>query len=185
MTRARFEVTSFLADPFAALRTARRSGSVVELELGGGAGIMTHDRVRSLLGDGRLRANFSDFMRTFGVTSGPFYDWMAVSPLNRDGAEHQRWRALMTRTFTPRSVERLRPFLRAAAHQLIDGFAARGACEFMDEFADAYPSLGLCQHHRPRLQPAGRPAHRRRRRGAGAAPRLHERAGGEAAHRSA
>src|SRR5207247_4216489 len=39
----------------------------------------------------------------------------------------------------------LRPFLRRAAHELIDGFAPRGRCEFMAEFADAYPSLGLCE----------------------------------------
>jgi cytochrome P450 len=70
---------------------------------------------------------------------------MAMSPLNRDGADHLRWRALMSRTFTPRSVERLRPFLRDAAHELIDGFAGGGQCEFMAEFADAYPSLGLCE----------------------------------------
>jgi cytochrome P450 len=70
---------------------------------------------------------------------------MAISPLNRDGKEHQRWRALMSRTFTPRSVERLRPFLRQAAHELIDAFAPRGECEFVAEFADVYPSLGLCE----------------------------------------
>src|SRR5262249_44631653 len=50
-----------------------------------------------------------------------------------------------SKAFTPRSVERLRPFLERAAHELIDGFAARGSCEFMAEFADAYPSLGLCE----------------------------------------
>src|SRR5262249_49294128 len=27
----------------------------------------------------------------------------------------------------------------------IDGFVGRGDCEFMAEFADAYPSLGLCE----------------------------------------
>ncbi|HEY3186569.1 MAG TPA: cytochrome P450, partial [Solirubrobacteraceae bacterium] len=80
-----------------------------------------------------------------GVSSGPFYAWMAISPLNHDGAEHQRWRGLMSRTFTPRRVESLRPFLRAAAHELIDAFASRGTCEFMQEFADPYPSLGLCE----------------------------------------
>ena len=51
----------------------------------------------------------------------------------------------MSRTFTPRSVERLRPFLRDAAHELIDGFADAGRCEFMAAFADVYPSLGLCE----------------------------------------
>lgn len=144
MARHRFELEQFLADPFGSLREAREAGPVVDLALGG-TGIMTHERVRELLADGRLRANFPDFLRVCGVTSGPFYEWMALSPLNRDGKDHQRWRALMSRTFTPRSVERLRPFLRAAAHELIDAFAGRGACEFMGEFADAYPSLGLCE----------------------------------------
>jgi cytochrome P450 len=92
-----------------------------------------------------MRSNFPEFLRAFGITGGPFYEWMSISPLNRDGAEHQRWRTLMSRTFTPRSVERLRPFLHDAAHELIDGFASRGSCEFMGEFADAYPSLGLCE----------------------------------------
>ena len=104
-----------------------------------------YEDMRALLADPRLRSNFPEFLRAFGITGGPFYEWMSISPLNRDGAEHQRWRALMSRTFTPRSVERLRPFLHDAAHELIDGFASRGSCEFMGEFADAYPSLGLCE----------------------------------------
>jgi hypothetical protein len=144
MARFRFDLEQFVADPFGVLRQARTTGAVADLALGG-AGIMRHEPVRELLTDGRLRANFPDFLRVCGVTSGPFYDWMASSPLNRDGKEHQRWRSLMSRTFTPRSVERLRPFLRAAAHELIDAFAARGSCEFVGEFADAYPSLGLCE----------------------------------------
>lgn len=143
MARARFEMADALADPFAALKRARDAGSIVDGE--GGAIVTRHEDMRALLADPRMRANFTDFLRTFGVTGGPFYDWMAVSPLNRDGAEHLRWRALMSRTFTPRNVERLRPFLREAAHERIDGFATRGACEFMAEFADAYPSLGLCE----------------------------------------
>jgi cytochrome P450 len=138
------DTAQFLADPFGTLQRARAAGGVVDLELGG-VGVVHYDQVRSLLADGRLRANFVDFLRRFGVTSGPFYEWMAISPLNHDGAEHQRWRTLMSKTFTPRSVERLRPFLRAAAHELIDAFAAAGGCEFMDAFADPYPSLGLCE----------------------------------------
>lgn len=107
--------------------------------------VLRYEDARTLLADRRLHANFTDFLRSFGIASGPFYDWMAGSPLNREGADHLRWRALMLRTFTPRSVERMRPFLRQAAHGLIDAFAARGACEFVGEFADAYPSLGLCE----------------------------------------
>jgi cytochrome P450 len=143
MARARLEIADALADPFGTLKRARAAGAVVDGE--GGAIVTRHDEMRALLTDARLRASFTDFLRTFGVTQGPFYDWMACSPLNKDGADHLRWRALMSRTFTPRSVERLRPFLRQTAHELIDAFAARGRCDFMAAFADQYPSLGLCE----------------------------------------
>jgi len=127
-----------------ALRRARNAGWLADSD-DGAAVVLTHERVREMAADGRLHSNIVEFLRRMGVTSGPFYDWMAISPLNRDGAEHQRYRAIMSRTFTPRSVERLRPFLERAAHELIDAFAGRGSCEFMAEFADAYPSLGLCE----------------------------------------
>jgi len=145
MTRARGDMSQMMMDPFGTLRALRATGPLVELAETGGVGVMRYEEVRGLLTDGRLRANFTDFLRQFGVTSGPFFDWMAMSPLNHDGPHHLRWRALMSRTFTPRSVERLRPFLGRAAHELIDGFASGGACDFMAAFADAYPSLGLCE----------------------------------------
>jgi len=144
MARAKLELAASLGDPLDELKRARKSGWLADLELGG-VGVLTHDRVRQLLTDGRLRSGFVQFMERMGVTSGPFYEWMSVSPLNLDGADHVRWRQLMSKAFTPRNVERLRPFLRDAAHELIDGFAARGSAEFMAEFADVYPSLGLSE----------------------------------------
>jgi cytochrome P450 len=144
MARPRIELPALVADPLGTLAQARRLGWLADAE-GGAVAALTHDRVRELLADPRLRANFPAFLRAFGIDRGPFYDWMAMSPLNRDGAEHQRWRTLLSRAFTPRSVERLRPFLRDAAHALIDAFAPRGQCDFVAEFADAFPSLGLCE----------------------------------------
>jgi cytochrome P450 len=144
MTRAKLEYEAMLRDPIGELQRARRVGWLGEIDVGG-VGVLTHERVRELLTDERLRSGFVQFMERMGVTSGPFYEWMSISPLNRDGADHVRWRQLMSKAFTPRSVERLRPFLRDAAHELIDGFAARGSAEFMAEFADAYPSLGLSE----------------------------------------
>src|SRR6185503_8935 len=144
MARPKLEFDAMLADPVGELQRARRIGWLGETEVGV-VGVLTHERVRELLTDGRLRSGFVQFMETLGVTSGPFYEWMSISPLNRDGADHVRWRQLMSKAFTPRSVERLRPFLHDAAHELIDGFATRGQAEFMAEFADAYPSLGLSE----------------------------------------
>ncbi len=143
MSRANVELPEFLADPFGVLARARRDGRLADFTPA--VGVIHYADVRELLADPRLRANFTEFLHAFGITSGPFYEWMAMSPLNRDGADHQRWRGVLSRTFTPRRVEQTRPFLRQAAHELIDAFASRGECEFVAEFADAYPSLGLCE----------------------------------------
>ena len=144
MARANLDFAAILADPFKELKRARTVGWLGDSDLGT-VGVLTHDRVRDLLTDPRLQSDFVDFMKSMGVTSGPFFEWMSISPLNRDGADHVRWRQFMSKAFTPRSVERLHPFLKDAAHELIDGFADRGRAEFMAEFADAYPSLGLSE----------------------------------------
>jgi cytochrome P450 len=143
MQRQPIELQELLNDPFGVFERARQGGWLADL--GVSTGVVRYKQVRELLSDPRLRANFTEFLRTFGITSGPFYEWMALSPLNRDGADHLRWRAVLSKTFTPRRVEQIRPFLRDAAHELIDAFAGRGSCEFVGEFADAFPSLGLCE----------------------------------------
>ena len=86
MARAQITMPEFLADPFGSLARARRQGWLADFGLGLGA--VTYGDVRTLLTDARLRASFTDFLRGFGITSGPFHDWMAMSPLNRDGPEH-------------------------------------------------------------------------------------------------
>ncbi|HLK40954.1 MAG TPA: cytochrome P450 [Polyangiaceae bacterium] len=145
MARAQVDLGQLLVEPFDVLRRLRTEGPLADVVDSGMVAVLRYEDARAALADRRFHANFVDFLTSFGVISGPFFDWMAGSPLNRDGAEHHRWRALMNRTFTPRSVERLRPFLQQAAHGLIDAFAARGQCEFVREFSDVFPSLGLSE----------------------------------------
>jgi cytochrome P450 len=130
-------------DPDASLARAREAGPVAMSEMG--PVVVRHDAVRATLQSDRLRPSFSRFLEQFGVSSGPFYDWMKASPLDMEGDAHRRWRQLVMKTFTPKSVEKLRPFLRAEAYRLIDGFADAGRVEFMDAFARKLPSLGLCE----------------------------------------
>jgi hypothetical protein len=136
-------IADFAADPEAALLRVRGQGALVPTDFGWM--VIEHDALRAVLSDERLEPNFSALLEQFGITSGPFYDWMSMSPLDMDGEEHRRWRKLMQKTFTPRSVERLRPFLRTKSHELIDAFAAEGRCEFVDAFARKLPSFGLCE----------------------------------------
>jgi cytochrome P450 len=70
---------------------------------------------------------------------------MSGSSLDMEAEEHRVWRQLMSRAFTSRSVERLRPFLAEEAHRLIDAFLPLGECDFVQAFARRLPSWALCE----------------------------------------
>jgi cytochrome P450 len=55
--------------------------------------------------------------------------------LNRDGDDHRRLRRLVTRAFTPRTVERLRPRIQEIADDLLDAAQPRGEMDLVEEFA--------------------------------------------------
>lgn len=52
-----------------------------------------------------------------------------------DGMAHARQRRVVSKAFTQRSVERLKPWIQALADELVDNFADRGAVDIMKEFA--------------------------------------------------
>ncbi len=130
-----------LIDPLGALAEARAAGPAGRTEIG--PVVLGYEAARGVLTDRRYEARFTDILAMQGITGGTFHDWMARSPLNHDGDDHRRWRALQNRTFTPRSVEQLRPALTAMAEELVGRFADRGSCEVMAELADVLPSWGL------------------------------------------
>ena len=59
--------------------------------------------------------------------------------LNREGDEHRRLRGLVSRTFTPRMVERLRPRIQEIADGLLDVVESRGEMDLVEEFAFPLP----------------------------------------------
>jgi cytochrome P450 len=59
--------------------------------------------------------------------------------LNKDGDDHRRLRRLVTKAFTPRMVERLRPRIQEIADELIDRVAARGEMDLVEAFAFPLP----------------------------------------------
>jgi cytochrome P450 len=59
--------------------------------------------------------------------------------LNKDGSDHRRLRRLVTKAFTPRIVERLRPRIQEIADELIDRVEARGEMELVETFAFPLP----------------------------------------------
>src|SRR5512133_189966 len=59
--------------------------------------------------------------------------------LNKDGDDHRRLRRLVTKAFTPRMVEQLRPRIQESADDLIDAVEERGELDLVDEFAFPLP----------------------------------------------
>ena len=143
MTTPSMPLAEFLANPDAALKSAREAGPVTHSDIG--PMFVQHEAVRALAQSDKFRPAFSQVLEMFGISSGPFYEWMSRSPLDMDGEAHRAWRALMSRTFTPRSVERLRPFLRSEAARLVGAFLPLGSCDFVQAFARQLPALGLCE----------------------------------------
>jgi cytochrome P450 len=110
-----------------------------------GYAVLRYDEVAALLRDRRLRQGGVESLAAQGITTGPLADWMRMVILNIEGEEHARLRHLVSKAFTPRAVDALRPVMRAVTHELIDSFAPCGTCEFMADFADPYPSRIICE----------------------------------------
>lgn len=65
----------------------------------------------------------------FGVLE----DWMVF----KDPPDHTRLRKLLSRAFTPRAVERMRPRITVLAGELLDGIAGAGRADLVGDYA--YP----------------------------------------------
>jgi cytochrome P450 len=110
-----------------------------------GIAVLRYQECLTLLRDRRLRHGSLNALAASGITTGPFADWLRTMLLNLEGHPHQRQRRLVSKAFTQRSVDALRPFMRAKTHELIDSFAGNGGCEFMAAFADPYPAWVIAE----------------------------------------
>lgn len=133
----------FQADPRPVIAALRAQSCLARTAIG--ALVIERAKVEALLADPRLDSSLLPIVRLQGLSDGPVYDLLARALLSVDGEDHTRLRKLVSRAFTPRSVERLRPSMRALTSELADRFAATGRCEFMADFADHYPIQMICE----------------------------------------
>jgi cytochrome P450 len=59
--------------------------------------------------------------------------------LTADPPAHTRFRKLVSLAFSMKRVDAMEPYIRSIASDLIDGFAAKSACEFVRDFAVPLP----------------------------------------------
>ena len=65
--------------------------------------------------------------------------------LNMDPPQHVKFRRVVSRAFTPRRVEALRPHVRAIARRIVDAVADKGECEFVSDVAAQLPLEVICE----------------------------------------
>lgn len=65
--------------------------------------------------------------------------------LAMDAPDHTRMRGLVAKAFTARRVERLRPRVEEIAGALLDGIAARGEADLIEDLAVPLPIQVICE----------------------------------------
>ena len=78
----------------------------------------------------------------FGVTVPP---GIGLSMLDRDPPDHTRLRSLVSKAFTPRVVEGLRPRIQQIVDALIARAEAMGSMDLIEEFAYPIPVNVICE----------------------------------------
>jgi cytochrome P450 len=100
--------------------------------------VSRYDDVVSLLRDTRLTSG-RGVPDSLGVTGGPLREIMDSWMMALDGPAHRRARALISRAFTPRAVEAMRPAIIHAADHLVDGVQRTGGGDIVAGLAFALP----------------------------------------------
>jgi cytochrome P450 len=128
-----------LADPHPALAAMRESAPVhrVNMRMGLPVWMVTrYDDVLAALSDPRLSNDPHHAGALAEVLRG---DFLSRSMIGADPPEHTRLRRLVSKAFTARRVEGLRPRVQEIADALLDRITPRGSADLVAEFALPLP----------------------------------------------
>ena len=110
---------AFWSDPYPVLAEALDQHPLGR-GVDGGLIALSFDAVESVLRDPRFLT--TDLLAPRGITEGPIAEWWSQVMFSANPPVHTRLRRLVSRAFTPRAVESLRPRVVEIAEELLDGF---------------------------------------------------------------
>jgi cytochrome P450 len=142
-----FDDPAFLANPFPALARLRAAGPVHAMTLSEGrrAWLVTRfEDATRLFKDPRVSTMAPPGLAPV-LQSSISMRLVRPSMLEMDPPDHARLRGLVSRAFTPRFIEGLRPRIQQIADSLIDAVLPRGEMEFISEFAFPLPITVICE----------------------------------------
>jgi cytochrome P450 len=107
--------------------------------------VLRYAEAEELIRDPRLINDGKHYLEMSGIFSGPIYDWFVPTLNNRYGDDHRRLRGLVSRAFTARAINNLRPVIRTTADRLAGRLASLEVCEFVEDFANRLPLAVMCE----------------------------------------
>ena len=133
----------FLADPYPTYRRLRTEDPVHHSPLDFWV-LTRYEDVVAVLRDPRfIKEPLAAFVAArFGAAVPP---GVGVSMLDRDPPDHTRLRSLVSKAFTPRVVEGLRPRIQRIVDDLIARAEAAGSMDLIEEFAYPIPVNVICE----------------------------------------
>lgn len=109
-----------------------------------GFAILQYDDVVAVLRDKRWHNAVGQLPALMGITD-PFFTDRPPSILAAEGDLHLRLRRLVSKAFSPREADRLRPFMREVVHSLIDQIASTGRADVATDVCEPYPIPIICE----------------------------------------
>ena len=110
-----------------------------------GYSVLSYDAVVGVLRDKRWHSAAGLVSQIQGITDERFLSRRRVSILNAEGDTHVRLRRLVAPAFSPRSADRLRPFMREVVNNLVDTVAPNGRAEIVADLCEPYPIPIICE----------------------------------------
>jgi cytochrome P450 len=107
--------------------------------------ILRYDDVVAMLRDKRWHSAASKVMELSGITDPAYLDRQRTSILSAEGDEHTRLRRIVGQAFSPRSADRLRPFMRQVIDELVDAVAPAGRADVAVDICEPYPIPIICE----------------------------------------
>jgi cytochrome P450 len=110
-----------------------------------GYSVLRYPDVAAVLRDKRWHSATAKLPEMIGITDPVFLENRRESILSAEGDVHTRLRRLVAKSFTPRSADRLRPFMREVIDDLVEPVAATGRADVSVDICEPYPIPIICE----------------------------------------
>ena len=137
---------TFKANPYPTYAELRSEAPVYRAELPDGRGVWLvtrYDDVVAVLKDERFAKDWRSAMTPEQLAQIPpipeVMKPLSENMLDKDPPDHERLRRLVSKAFTPRLIERMRPRVQEIADTLLDAVEDKGGMDLIDDYAFPLP----------------------------------------------